>query len=254
MSPDSPPEPPAVVAARAGVRSYNLRVMWYVLALCAMTGVMVGVGEAFESGAFFWSSFAVLMGVTFGGIPFLREGQHRTDRNTIETWEARGLREEFAQFDRSAEVPVADDPRMEAAAGMAERIRALQASDSSTDAMVTRLEQRLSRLITDEAAARAAVTALGAVGAGGIGTERLDAAAQRLEEEIGGILTGMSDLYAALLEAESGAASNPTATLGEVMAWLSAEAEIARSAHGSEAMRPAREAAGPAPTRTGVTE
>jgi hypothetical protein len=40
--------------------------------------------------------------------------------------------------------------------------------------------------------------------AGCAGTERLAAAAQYLEEELARIPSGMSDLYAALLEAEAG--------------------------------------------------
>ncbi len=62
----------------------------------------------------------------------------------------------------------------------------------------------------------------------------------------------MSDLYAALLDAESGAAGDPTADLGDVMAWLSAEAEIARAAQEAEAMRPAKGSTTTA--KQGVTE
>ena len=92
--------------------------------------------------------------------------------------------------------------------------------------------------------------ALEAAGAGD--SSRLADAAERLEDEIARILSGMSDLYAALLEAESGAAGDPTADLGEVMAWLSAEAEIARAAQEAEAMRPAKDSA--AAAKQGATE
>jgi hypothetical protein len=75
-----------------------------------------------------------------------------------------------------------------------------------------------------------------------VGTERLAGAVQHLEEEIARILSGMSDLYAALIEAEASDGSNPASGL-EVMSWLSAEAELARVARDAEAMRPAGVAA-----------
>lgn len=236
------PEPPAVTTAREGVANYNKKVLAYVLAICAATGAMVGVGAAFDEGVFFWLTFAAMLVITFAGIPFLDVKKYESARHTIRAWEQRALKEEFDRFDRAASAEASADPRMEAAAGMADRIRALQASDANTDDMVTRLEKRLGQLITDESAARTAVDALAAAGAGSVGTERLAAAGQHLEAEIGRILTGMSDLYAALLEAESGATKDPTAGLAEVMTWLAAEAEIARAAQ-DEAMRPARESA-----------
>lgn len=239
-SPPDTPEPPAVVAAREGLATHNKRVAGYVAAIVALTAAMVGVGAATKSELWFWTTFAVMMVVTFAGIPWMQPKQMAKDQQTVREWEARGLREEFARFDRQASATATADPRMEAAAGMADRIRALQASDPDTDTMVTNLETRLGQLITDSAAAKAAVEALDAAGAGGPGTERLSAAAAHLESEIARILSGLSDLYAALLEAESGNAA--ATTQPEVMAWLSAEAEIARASQ-DEAMRPAREAA-----------
>ncbi len=116
---------------------------------------------------------------------------------------------------------------------MIERIRSLPASDAETDAMVTRLERRVRRLVTDEGAARSAVEALRAAGAGG--ADRLEEAAGRLEAEVARILSGLSELYAALLEVEAGA--HPAEL--EILSWLAAEAEIAGAALQAEAERPA---------------
>ncbi len=239
---DAPSEPTAVTVARKGIQAYNKRVAAYVAAVFGSTAMMVAAGELTQSRPLFWATFAVVTFVAAVGIPMMREKEHRTDRHTVREWESRGLRDEFDRFDRAAGAEVAEDPRMEAAAGMAERIRALQASDDATDEMVTRLEERLGRLITDEVAARGAVAALGAVGAAGVGTERLAGAVQHLEEEIARILSGMSDLYAALIESEASDGSDPASGL-EVMSWLSAEAELARVARDAEAMRPAGVAA-----------
>ena len=251
MSDQTPAEPPAVIAAREGVKGMHSRLVVY------LSGIAVGVLGILGAAAADLGQGAVLSIVgayvvwCIGGSALLAGKKVQGDQRILKEWESRALRAEFAEFDRAVGATTVEDPRLDAAAGMAERIRALQASDPATDQMVTRLEARLARLVTDQAAAAAAVQALAAAGAGG-GTSRLADAAGRLEEEIARILSGLSDLYAALLDAESGAAGDPTADLGEVMAWLSAEAEIARAAQETEAMRPARgaQAAG----KQGVTE
>ncbi len=249
MSDLPPPEPPAVVAARASLKVVHKRMVVY------LGGIALGVlgilgGAAADAGKpVIFSILGAYVVWCIGGSLLLGGRRLQSHRHIVKEWEARALREEFAQFDRALGKPTVADPRVEAAAGMAERIRALQASDPATDQMVTRLEARLARLVTDQGAAVAAVQALAAAGADSVNTSRLADAAGRLEEEIGRILSGMSDLYAALLDSEAGAAGDPTADLGEVMAWLAAEAEIARAAQESEALRPAR-----TPQKQGATE
>ena len=190
---ETTPEPPAVVDARTGIRAYNKRVAAYVGAIFVSTAAMVGVDLLTSNGPAFLAMGALMLVITFAGIPFLKEKEHLNARHTIQTWESRALQDQFDQFDRTAGAEVKTDPRMAAAAGMAERIRALQASDEATDEMVTRLELRLARLVTDEIAATSAVQALEAAGAGGAGTKRLADAASHLEGEIARILTGLSE-------------------------------------------------------------
>lgn len=243
-------EPPAVIAARKEYAALRKSTGIY------LSGIAVGVLGILGSAAADAGQGAVLGVVAayvvwcIAGAGMLGRKKAAQSQHIIKEWETRALREEFAEFDRAVGRTDVEDPRLDAAAGMAGRIRALQASDSATDDMVTRLEARLGRLVTDQAAATTAVQALEAAGAGD--SSRLADAAERLEDEIARILSGMSDLYAALLEAESGAAGDPTADLGEVMAWLSAEAEIARAAQEAEAMRPAKDSA--AAAKQGATE
>jgi hypothetical protein len=234
----SNPEPLAVIEARAGVAETQKRLVVYLSGIAAGVLAILGTAAADVGQGVVLSTVALYVVWCIAGSMMLKASKTQGHQHVIKEWETRALREEFAEFDRAAGKTFVEDPRLDAAAGMAERIRALQASDPGTDDMVTRLEARLARLVTDQAAAATAVQALEAAGAGGSG--RLADAAHRLEDEIARILSGMSDLYAALLDAESGAAGDPTADLGEVMAWLSAEAEIARAAQEAEAMRPAK--------------
>lgn len=158
-------------------------------------------------------------------------------QEVLKEWEGRELRAQFDRFDSAATSE--DDPRLDAARGVARQVQALTASDEATDTMVDRLMARLTRLLADRGAAASAVEALRAAGAGSTGTERLAAAAGRLDDESTRVLDGMSELYATLLDVEQGR-SGDASSLGDMLAWLQAEAEIARSVRGEEeAMRPA---------------
>jgi hypothetical protein len=244
-------QPPAVIDARAAVKLLHKRTAVYLSGIAAGVLAILGTAALDAGQGPVLATVAAYVVWCIGGSMLIGSRKARESQHIIKEWETRALREEFARFDQAAGKSAASDPRLHAAAGMAERIRALQASDPATEEMVTRLEARLARLVTDQAAAAGAVQALQDAGAGGESGSRLADAARRLEEEAARILSGMSDLYAALLEAESGAA-DPTADLGEVMAWLSAEAEIARAAQEREAMRPARQSTGAA--KQGVTD
>jgi hypothetical protein len=233
------PEPASVVAARKGVDQFHKRLGIYLggigVSVLALLGTAVAGGPPEAMGPI----MALYVAWALGGVAWMRPQSLKQHRHVVQEWESRALREEFARFDSAA--AGADDPRLEVAASMVRRIRALDSSPASTDEMVTRLEARLARLVTDQTAAAAAVTALEAAGAGAEGTGRLRQAAIHLDEEIARILAGLSDLYAALLESGT---TGEAAALGDVMAWLQAEAEIARASQAAdpaaEAMRPAR--------------
>ncbi len=228
------PEPPRVVEARSTLQKGKLRVAAFVGSCFAGTAAVVGAGMAEVPGPVFAGIFVVFIVGVLAGVPFLKEDEQAKADHVIKEWESRGLRQDFDRFD----VPREADSRIEAAEGMAQRIRSLQSADVGTDTMVSRLEARLARLVSDELAASHAAEALVAAGAAGAAVDRLREVSDHLGDEAARILTGLSELYAALLEAESDVGSGPTEQL---MAWLSAEAEIARAAQEAEALRPAGE-------------
>lgn len=220
-----PIEPPAVIEAREASSKLQKRLAVYIGGIVVFVLALIGAATAGAPDTMVKAFVGIYLLWALGGIPMLRAHKSGNHLQVIKEWESRALREEFDRFDRASQV--AEDPRIEAAASMATRIRALDASPPSTDEMVTRLERRLGALVTDQTAASAAVKALEAAGAGSDGTGRLHQAAERLNDEISRILSGMSELYAALLEVDAGAGSEPD--LQGVMAWLEAEAEIARA-------------------------
>jgi hypothetical protein len=224
-------EPPAVIEARAllarnimwGNRAAGgagLGVIFVIssLVIPSLGGALAGLAAA---------SFGVFV---FGCAKYDRGGLPGAKR-VLRRWKDRNLDAEFDDHERIAQ-PALLDERVGAAGRMANQIRALASSEPKTVDMVTRLESRLRRLVTDEAAARAAIEQLQAVGAAADGS-RLTESAERVGGEIARILAGMSNLYAALLDADSDSGDASLAALGEVMTWLQAEAEV------DEAMRPA---------------
>ncbi|MCO4769905.1 MAG: hypothetical protein KDA24_07715 [Deltaproteobacteria bacterium] len=228
------PEPPSVVQARESVELFQKRLTVYVTGVLFFIFSIVGAAVADAPKSALFATLALYVVWALGGVFAMRATKQKDHQHVIKEWESRELREEFAKFDVA--VQSTDDPRVAAAAAMADRIRALDSSPRETDDMVTRLEARLRSLVTDQNAAAAAVKALEAAGAGSTGTGRLLEASERLDEEISRIVEGMSELYASLLEA--GSRAQNAEDLADVMAWLEAEAEIAR-AQEREAIRPA---------------
>lgn len=239
-------EPQAVQDAREVMRNVNRGMARYVGGLLAATTAIVGLGVAGAGDAAMGIGVIGLMAISIGALPWRHITKQQKAMLVLKEWDGRELRASFDRFDESS-VPEGD-PRLEAARSVAQQVQALTASDDATDAMVERLMARLQRLVADHAAAAAAVAALSAAGAGSAGTGRLQAAAERMEAEITRILDGLSELYATLLEVEQGRAEN-AASLGDMLAWLQAEAEIARgvqpgaaakaAAEQAEALRPA---------------
>jgi hypothetical protein len=237
-------EPQKVVEARKVLDGVNRGMIRYGGAVVAAFAALVGIGAAGGPEGAVGIGVIALVAVSLGALPWRGIVKAEAAQNVVKEWDGRALRAEFDRFD---EVVVDEnEPRLQAAMQVGKQVQALTATDPDTDAMVDALMVRMRRLVADHTTASAAVDALKAAGAGSTGTERLAAAASRIDEEIGRILDGLSELYASLLEVEQGRAAT-TDTLGAVRDWLAAEAEIARSAQEAEAMRPAKGSkAGPA--------
>jgi hypothetical protein len=191
------------------------------------------------------ASLAGLAGWTvFTAVKFMKAGQEqRKWRRTVDEWEGRGLREEFRRFEgRDGLEGDEVDARVQAARSISARIDALQSSDRPTHDRVALLLDRVERLAAEQRAARSAIETLQAAG-GDVGAERLEAASQAMDAELQGILSGLSGLYATLLEADTAVAGRSDEA-SEALEWLRAEAEVAA----------AREAARPATRRATASE
>jgi hypothetical protein len=230
-------EPEKVRAARAAVEQFQGRMKVYNGGIAMwIVAIVVAAGAQLPEPAIL-SLLAVYVTWAIGGLLATGAPKIKGQHDVVKEWDSRALREEFDRFDHKSSAE--GDPRLEAARSVARQVQALTASDPGTDAMVDGLVERLRRLTADHAAAAGAVTALRAAGAGAAGTDRLEAAAARVDAEIARILDGLSELYATLLEVEQGRAAT-TDSLGAVKGWLAAEAELAQAAEQAEAMRPAR--------------
>lgn len=133
------------------------------------------------------------------------------------------------------------DPRLDAAAGVAARIREVASTDARHHRLVRQMQARIARLVDDEAAATAALDQLEQVDPDSDGARQLAAARDQLKAQTASLLSGLSELYAALLSADADGSEASLAGLDGVLARLEAEAEV--DAHAREAMRPARESA-----------
>ena len=130
------------------------------------------------------------------------------------------------------------DPRLDAAAGMADRIHEVASTDDRHHRLVRQMEARIARLVDDETTANAALAQIEAVDPGSAGAIKLREASDALHTQTAALLSGLSELYAALLSADADGSDAALAGLDGVLNRLEAEAEV--DAHAREAMRPAR--------------
>jgi len=178
-----------------------------------------------------------------GGVRAARgRSTQQSDRTILEQWHTRHVRQQLDRHDRNRPRTVHQNPRQEATAGLVARILGLDVTSQQHRTMVDLLQARVAQLVQEEDAARTALAQLQSAGAPAAATESLTQAAGTISEEIARILTGLSELYAALLT--GGVSGDPLADLRETLSWLEAEAEVEQAAR-AEALRLARVAQSP---------
>lgn len=216
-------EPAEIVEARRAIARYRRNGWWGV---GAVTAAMIGgfVGTQLQSPAMMLAGLVAVA----GSLAWFTIGGRRVEphRRLLIDW--RRVGREQAMHRAHERAAGATDPRIASMNSVAGQLRGLPNAGKAA-ALVAPLQARLTRLVADEATARAARAQLSD---GSDAATRLDQAIGGVTAEIQRILEGTSELYAALLNAPDDA--DPLADLTETLAFLEAEAEI-----DAEAMRPA---------------